>query len=365
MALTNEQVLLKLRKSAHSALSYKAIAAALAPVGWTVETHKKDLWSPVRNAFDFNKKVEDALSAMTGISSDDIYASYCGRLQDALPVHGREDTLEQLAQALKPGMQADEFRIVEVVGFSSDKKTGEEREALLVRIEVKGPGIRFISPRGDDFCFFGLKVPTYEVMPRAEACGLIEDVSSFLGMPTPAEEKAEKANTFDPRDVVNTGSCPCCFGLHKLLSNGTMVHHGFERPGDGNIYGDCFGVSYKPFEVSPEGTIAYAKDLRQTQAYTEADMAFLESDKCTEISEEVSAGRTTKIVVHKRGTEDFARVLALRVSQCQSQISCLKAMASNLEKLAKDWKPMDLPEVRVARGEKLYRIGYVLRKLAV
>lgn len=377
MALTNEQVLLKMRKSAHSALSYKAIAAALAPVGWTVEVHKAGLWAPVRSSYDFRPNgsrigavgpVEAALSEMTGVDADGVHASFCGKLSDALPVHGREEKLEQLAAALKPGMQAGNFRIVEVVGFETDTKTGAERESLMVRIEVSGPGVRFVSPRGDDLRCHGSKVQTYNIMPLAESCGLIEDVSAALGMMTPAEEKAEKENTFDPTDVVNTGSCPCCFGLHKMLDNGTMVHHGFQRPGDGSIYGDCFGVKYKPFEVSNEGTVAYAAALRTAQANAEKRLAFLQSDKCVEIDEEVSEGfgrnRTTKTVTHARGTADFERVVAVRVLRGENEIGHLKAHASQLEKLAADWQPMDLPEVRVARGEKLYRFGYRLRKRA-
>lgn len=377
MALTNEQVLLKLRKSAHSALSYKAMAAALKDIGWTVEVHKAGFWAPVRSAFDFRRggsrvgdvgSVEAAIAEMTGIDCDGIHASYSGKLSDALPLHGREEKLEQLAAALKPGMQAGNFRILEVVGFETDAKTGAERQSLMIRIEANGPGVRFVSPRGDDLRCPGSKVPTYNIMPLAEAHGLIEDVSAALGMLTPAEEKAEKENTFDPTDVVNTGSCPCCFGLYKLLADGTMVHHGFQRPGDGSIYGDCFGVKHKPFEISNEGTVAYAAALRQAQANTEKRLALLQSDKCVEIDEEVSEGfgrnRTTKTVTHARGTADFERVVAVRVLRAESQIAQLKAHAAQLEKMAADWQPMDLPEVRVARGEKLYRFGYVLRKRA-
>lgn len=52
------------------------------------------------------------------------------------------------------------------------------------------------------------------------------------------------------------GTCPVCEGqqrLHKL----TMVHHGYRRPGYGQIVGDCFGVGFPPYELSTEGTEAY------------------------------------------------------------------------------------------------------------
>lgn len=60
-----------------------------------------------------------------------------------------------------------------------------------------------------------------------------------------------------PRTQENTGSCPCCFRNIKLKWSGpspTMVNHGFKRPGWGRQEGNCMGVGFPPFEVSPNGT---------------------------------------------------------------------------------------------------------------
>ena len=56
----------------------------------------------------------------------------------------------------------------------------------------------------------------------------------------------------------NTGTCPCCFRNVKLDAAGRMVLHGYQRPGWGETIGRCFGVGYKPFELSSDGTV----DLR-------------------------------------------------------------------------------------------------------
>lgn len=62
------------------------------------------------------------------------------------------------------------------------------------------------------------------------------------------------------------GKCPVCEGDFKLVQsevepnedvNSThwrMVHHGYKRPGDGFIHGDCFAVGRQPYELSCEAT---------------------------------------------------------------------------------------------------------------
>lgn len=41
------------------------------------------------------------------------------------------------------------------------------------------------------------------------------------------------------------GNCQICEGEQKL-HDGRMVHHGYKRPGDGQIDGDCPGVHADP-----------------------------------------------------------------------------------------------------------------------
>lgn len=57
------------------------------------------------------------------------------------------------------------------------------------------------------------------------------------------------------------GFCPVCEGHFKCQAERGryyLVHHGYKRPGEGYIIGDCFGVGREPHEVSPE----LAKDYR-------------------------------------------------------------------------------------------------------
>lgn len=56
------------------------------------------------------------------------------------------------------------------------------------------------------------------------------------------------------------GHCPVCEGEFKVRA-GKLVHHGYERPGDGMIHGDCFAVGYEPYERSPKGCEDYKAEL--------------------------------------------------------------------------------------------------------
>ena len=56
------------------------------------------------------------------------------------------------------------------------------------------------------------------------------------------------------------GTCPVCERAIRVRG-GRIVYHGFTRPGRGHIVGDCFGVSYPPYEASCEGTLAYRDKL--------------------------------------------------------------------------------------------------------
>jgi chromosome segregation ATPase len=61
------------------------------------------------------------------------------------------------------------------------------------------------------------------------------------------------------------GFCPCCEGTFKV-QKGLLVHHGYERPGDGYIHGDCFSVGRTPHETSPDTAKAYLEMLKGIEA---------------------------------------------------------------------------------------------------
>lgn len=88
------------------------------------------------------------------------------------------------------------------------------------------------------------------------------------------------------------GICPVCEGRFKLDHRGTatamssgfrMVHHGYKRPGDGEIHGDCFGVHYPPYEVSTDGTEQYLGMIELRLSTAREAMQRYESGEVTEL----------------------------------------------------------------------------------
>lgn len=91
------------------------------------------------------------------------------------------------------------------------------------------------------------------------------------------------------------GTCQICEAEQKL-HNGCLVHHGYKRPGDGSIYGDCPGVGQEPYEVSAKFAAFYAESLRPSLAANIARAADLRAGKIARLTE-VRPNRAGKIVM--------------------------------------------------------------------
>jgi hypothetical protein len=64
------------------------------------------------------------------------------------------------------------------------------------------------------------------------------------------------------------GTCPVCERPIRVRT-GKMVHHGYRRPGWGQIVGDCFAVGREPYEVSCEATRDYRRVVGSHLAFSE------------------------------------------------------------------------------------------------
>lgn len=60
------------------------------------------------------------------------------------------------------------------------------------------------------------------------------------------------------------GTCPVC-GRRQKVRGGNLVHHGYQRPGHGQIEGDCFAVNRLPHETSPETAKAFLNQVVEPQ----------------------------------------------------------------------------------------------------
>ncbi len=98
----------------------------------------------------------------------------------------------------------------------------------------------------------------------------------------------------------HVGFCAMCEGDFKLTPEMKLVHHGYLRPGDGRIHGDCPFVHLDPYEVSCEPLKPYRERLREQVRDARARLGELESGTVVYI--------TRGEVVRKswrRGDEEF------------------------------------------------------------
>lgn len=105
--------------------------------------------------------------------------------------------------------------------------------------------------------------------------------------------KSSAAKKPEPETATrHVGFCALCEGDFKLTTNAlrhyqdydavkrdelVLVHHGFKRPGDGRIHGDCMVVNEVPYETSCEPLKPYLHGLHARKASFEEHLAALKA----------------------------------------------------------------------------------------
>lgn len=82
-------------------------------------------------------------------------------------------------------------------------------------------------------------------------------------------------------DTNLVGTCQCCFG--QFVVKGTMVFHGYKRPGDGQTYGCCPGVDCVPFELACERTKWLLEGEKARKVAVQASLTSLETNGADEL----------------------------------------------------------------------------------
>jgi len=154
------------------------------------------------------------------------------------------------------------------------------------------------------------------------------------------------------------GTCPICEGSFKLTSTEKLVHHGFKRPGDGVIHGDCFAVDYPPYEVSCEVTKVYRSSI---ETFLQNVNKTIAQYKANEIKHFV------KFNLYSRKTVEFVLGVTdpyVWERECESQIRELEFRArglsneiARLTRLIDNWEPRDIQTVmeEKAKNERATR----------
>lgn len=176
--------------------------------------------------------------------------------------------------------------------------------------------------------------------------------STALGLPTPEVEKANKK--LYERDLTNTGTCGVCGGNFKRDSEGDLVKHGYERPGDGYLHGECFGVRYQPFELSAESVVDFlARVLRPLLAKAEEYLARVPS--ITSFTVEGSGRWENGKWVHPKiiltAANDpyrFGHEMKMALVNAENNVRRLQRDVKEFEGKVANWKLDVLPEVKHA-----------------
>ena len=152
------------------------------------------------------------------------------------------------------------------------------------------------------------------------------------------------------------GTCPICEGQFKLIPGAnTMVHHGYQRPGDGMIHGDCYAVGELAYELSCEVTKKYRGLVELSLAKEEAHLARLKSGTVTCLTrpEKYKSLKLVDVCIIEL---EFPRLFDSKIRESEYKIRTIKGEIERLTRLITNWtlKPVKSFE-EAAREEQAVR----------
>ena len=130
----------------------------------------------------------------------------------------------------------------------------------------------------------------------------------------------------------HVGNCQLCEGDQKLTTDDMMVHHGYKRPGDGEIHGDCPAVGAAPYEVSCEMIKAYVRGLYGALQATKARLAQIAAGEVAEFEKRDYKGYRHNRVYFTVSYSRFVTEWFHFDSELRDMESHLKYEVSNLER---------------------------------
>lgn len=138
------------------------------------------------------------------------------------------------------------------------------------------------------------------------------------------------------------GFCAICEKDIKL-QDGKFVHHGYKRPGDGRIHGDCHCVFREPYERSCEPLREYAAVVDANLSHHRALLKKLESGTVTFF---IRNNWQKEPVQYALGVTDwytFKSALESRVHDVRWIVKCEERELARIQKWIDNWQ---LKEVR-------------------
>lgn len=158
---------------------------------------------------------------------------------------------------------------------------------------------------------------------------------------------ANKAEKIAARDA----HCQICERAQAMSAKGTMVLHGYERPGWGFVLGRCYGVGYLPWEVSCDRLGEWIDQLRNILQSNQRLLAEIPGRKIELIED--PAERMKRMLSHDKKFKkspvplieidathaQFAKVKARHLSDISSQCERLATEITRQSRRLASWKP--------------------------
>jgi len=143
------------------------------------------------------------------------------------------------------------------------------------------------------------------------------------------------------------GSCQICEGDFKLR-NDRMVHHGYKRPGNGYIVGDCPGVHEVPYEVSCELVKTVLEIVKSRLAEDESRLAkYVAREVAWFLAPEVRWSARSPLIYYVVGVTEPMRFLGAvedRITDTKTNIYYGKREVERLTKRVENWTPKKVRE---------------------
>jgi hypothetical protein len=134
------------------------------------------------------------------------------------------------------------------------------------------------------------------------------------------------------------GSCQICEGNFKLTPHETLVHHGYKRPGIGNIVGDCPGVDYPPYEKSCDYLKSWTKGIEAELRATRAFLGKLERGEVHQLYVEREYGKPVEPITPRSVPDwEWKHALKRRISEVKHAVSFLDTELDRCARRISGW----------------------------
>jgi len=191
----------------------------------------------------------------------------------------------------------------------------------------------------------------------------INEWFQFLKSMKPIIKKGRKPNVNKTDAMIaeenyNTGVCAICANRQKLDDASAMVMHGYqmsEYNHAGYRLGKCFGVAYKPYELSNEANVAFAPVLESHRAGIVKAIATLPKLTSVDInSHKWEGGKRVAVTVtytKKANPYEFKQEITNRESRLEWELETVEADIVVNTAMIQNWKLQPLKYGSKAAGD--------------